>query len=221
MQHMSSSWCCRCYPHRCATSSHIIVSTRAGHGQPWPISLQNTTVPKKWMCLYEGQFQPLVVHQLFSKQVPLSWNWLSYGHKRLKVASICIISSRALHSTCWFRSSLEAPGCIMIYGEPYLDACSLESASIWWMLAIVLAAIQFESVLITPVCQPEPLEILKIWILWRLGPNRMIQRCVLSKRSEGFELFTEFVSRLWLEGAISPQWACVKHEDRIYIYIRT
>lgn len=104
------------------------------------------------MCLYEGSVSTpgcIYTNCFPSKFFCHGSDW-RMRHKRIKVASICIISSRALHSTCWFRSSLEAPGCIMIY----LDACSLESVSIWWMFAIVLAAIQFERVLIAPVCQP-------------------------------------------------------------------
>ena len=62
-----------------ATSSHIIVSTRASHAQSWPISLQNTT--KEVNVFIRGvNFNPWVyIHQLFSKQVLLSWKWLTYA----------------------------------------------------------------------------------------------------------------------------------------------
>ena len=230
MQHMSSSWCYRCYPHHCywfssSPSSQQPVPPAAtlllapgqvmgNHGRS-----HYKILPKKWMCLYEGQFQPLGVHQLFSKQVLLSWNWLTYAAQAYQSGINLHHFIRALHSTCWFRSSLEAPGCIMIY----LDACSLESVSIWWMLAIVLAAIQFERVLIAPVCQPFTrartfldIENLNLVTAWSQSHDSKV--CVLSKCSDGFEHWIR-EQTLIRRSSLAAMGMCQARGRNVYIHI--
>ena len=231
MQHLSSSWCYRCYPHHCywfssSPSSQQPVPPAAtlllapgqvmgNHGRS-----HYKILPKKCMCSYEGQFQPPGVHHLFSKQVLLSWNWLTYAaqayqsginlHHFIKGPAFHLLVQVFTWST-WMhhdRSWRLQPWIGFDLMDVRHSACShpvwksfnCTCMSAFYMCSNLLGYWKFES-------------------RDGLVPIAWSKVVCFSKCSEGFELLTEFVSRLWLEGAISPQWACVKHEDEIYIYI--